>query len=102
MVREAAPARGKQTGRPRALSADQAALARRMRDAGEPVATIRKTLGVSRSVLYRLLSEETVKANLMRTLTADEVARGARARAGAHPGCRSRACSPILTQCHVA
>lgn len=56
-AREAAKARGKQTGRPRALSTDQAALARRMRDAGESVETIRATLGVGRSTLYRLLSE---------------------------------------------
>ncbi|MDN5749047.1 MAG: recombinase family protein [Pseudonocardia sp.] len=57
VAREAARARGRQTGRPRALSADQAALARRMRDAGESVETIRGTLKVGRSTLYRLLAE---------------------------------------------
>lgn len=56
-AREAARARGKQTGRPPALNADQAALARRMRDAGESVATIRETLKVGRSTLYRLLAD---------------------------------------------
>ena len=62
VAREAARARGRQTGRPRALNADQAALARRMRDAGESVATIRTTLGVGRSTLYRLLAETETSA----------------------------------------
>lgn len=62
VAREAARARGKQTGRPRALSTDQAALARRMRDAGESVETIRTALGVGRSTLYRLLSDDAVTA----------------------------------------
>lgn len=46
-------ARGKQTGRPHALTDDQVRIARRMRDAGESVSTICTTLGVSRSTLYR-------------------------------------------------
>jgi DNA invertase Pin-like site-specific DNA recombinase len=58
-AREAARARGRQTGRPHALDADQVALARRMRDAGESVATIRGVLKVGRSTLYRLLAEDT-------------------------------------------
>ena len=58
VARGAARARGQQVGRPHALSADQAALARRMRDAGESVQTIRTTLGVGRSTIYRLLAEE--------------------------------------------
>jgi DNA invertase Pin-like site-specific DNA recombinase len=58
-AREAARARGRQTGRPPALDADQAALARRMHDAGESVATIRAVLKVGRSTLYRVLAEDT-------------------------------------------
>lgn len=57
VAREAARARGKQTGRPRALGTTQVALARRMREAGESVPTICATLKVGRSTLYRLLSE---------------------------------------------
>src|SRR5262249_31926109 len=53
VAREPARARGKQTGRPRALSADQVRLARRVRGAGELVSTIGATLKVSRSTLYR-------------------------------------------------
>ncbi|WP_322937596.1 recombinase family protein [Nocardioides bizhenqiangii] len=52
-AREAARARGKQTGRPRVLDASAAALARRMRANGEPIAVIAKTLGVSRASVYR-------------------------------------------------
>ena len=44
-------------GRPRALSADQIALAERMRASGEPVPVIAETLGVSRATLYRTLAE---------------------------------------------
>src|SRR5258708_7614113 len=50
-ARAAAKARGKQTGRPRAMTVAQVALARRMRDAGESVPTICETLKVSRSTL---------------------------------------------------
>lgn len=49
-------ARGLPIGRPRALTADQIALAERMRAAGEPVPVIAETLGVSRATLYRVLS----------------------------------------------
>ncbi len=52
-AREAARARGRHTGRPRVLSNDRAALARRMREAGEHVSTIATTLGVSRASIYR-------------------------------------------------
>lgn len=58
VAREAAQARGKQTGRPRAMTADQVALAQRMRAAGESVPTICATLKVSRSTLYRVLAAE--------------------------------------------
>jgi DNA invertase Pin-like site-specific DNA recombinase len=57
VARQAARARGKQTGRPRALSADQVRLARRMREAGESVSTIRATLGVARSTVYRAFTD---------------------------------------------
>lgn len=56
-AREAAQARGKQTGRPRAMTAEQAAMARRMKASGESVRDICKTLKVSRSTLYRVLGE---------------------------------------------
>jgi DNA invertase Pin-like site-specific DNA recombinase len=57
VARQAARARGKQTGRPRALSADQVRLARRMREAGESVSTIRAALGVARSTVYRAFTD---------------------------------------------
>jgi len=57
-AREAARARGKQTGRPRALTPDQVRQARRLRDAGESIADIQATLGCARSTLYRALSDQ--------------------------------------------
>jgi DNA invertase Pin-like site-specific DNA recombinase len=56
-AREAARARGKQTGRPRALTPAQLRQARQLRQAGESIADIVKTLGVARSTLYRALAE---------------------------------------------
>jgi helix-turn-helix resolvase-like protein len=56
-AREAAQARGKATGRPRALTPAQLRQARQLRDAGESMADIVQTLGVARSTLYRALSE---------------------------------------------
>lgn len=53
-AREAARVRGRQTGRPRALTDEQAALARRMRDGGEPIAVIANTLRTSRATVYRV------------------------------------------------
>lgn len=50
--------RGLSIGRPRALTAEQIALAERMRASGEPVPMIAKTLGVSRATLYRTLAEK--------------------------------------------
>lgn len=47
---------GVKFGRPAKLNGDQAALARRMKESGETAATICKTLGVSRTTLYRYLS----------------------------------------------
>jgi DNA invertase Pin-like site-specific DNA recombinase len=49
---------GRKFGRPAKLSADQAALARRMKDNGETAATICKTLGIGRTTLYRYLAED--------------------------------------------
>jgi DNA invertase Pin-like site-specific DNA recombinase len=57
VARQAARARGKQTGRPRALSPDQVRTARRMREAEESVTTICATLEVARSMLYRALGD---------------------------------------------
>lgn len=57
VARRAARARGKQTGRPRALSADQVRLARRMRGASESVSTIRATLRATRSTVYRAFND---------------------------------------------
>lgn len=56
-AREARRARGQSVGRPKALAPDKAALARRMRDSGEPVPTIAATLGVSRATIYRAVAE---------------------------------------------
>lgn len=55
--RAARKARDLPIGRPRALTADQIALAERMRASGEPVPVIAETLGVSRATLYRTLAE---------------------------------------------
>jgi DNA invertase Pin-like site-specific DNA recombinase len=57
VARQAARARGKQTGRPRALTPDQVRIAQRMREAGESVLTICSTLRVARSTLYRALGD---------------------------------------------
>ena len=50
-------ARGLHIGRPRALRAEQIALAERMRASGEPVPTIAAALGVSRATAYRALTQ---------------------------------------------
>ncbi|TDZ41633.1 DNA-invertase hin [Mycobacteroides franklinii] len=55
--RAARKARDMPIGRPKALDADKAALAGRMRDSGEPVPTIAASVGVSRATLYRYLAE---------------------------------------------
>jgi DNA invertase Pin-like site-specific DNA recombinase len=56
-AREARRARGQSIGRPKALNPANAALARRMQAAGEPVATIAAALGVSRATVYRVLAD---------------------------------------------
>lgn len=58
-ARQAAAARGKQTGRPRVLSDEQVQLASRMNAAGESISTISSTLGVSRATVYRALERVT-------------------------------------------
>ena len=56
--RAARKARNITIGRPKALNADNAALARRMRGSGEPVPVIADAVGVSRATLYRYLAED--------------------------------------------
>lgn len=56
-ARESRRARGQHIGRPKSLDASKAALAQRMRDAGEPVPMIAETLGVSRATVYRAIAE---------------------------------------------
>lgn len=60
-AKAARKARGLDIGRPRKLSADQSALAERMRAGGEPVPVIAETLGVSRATVYRALAERESK-----------------------------------------
>ena len=55
--REARRARGQSIGRPKALDASKAKLARRMHASGEPATTIAAALGVSRATVYRILAE---------------------------------------------
>ncbi len=55
-AREAARIRGRQVGRPSALTAEQVAMTVRMRAAGESVGDIGRTFSVGRSTLYRLWS----------------------------------------------
>lgn len=54
-AKSARQARGLPIGRPKALDAEQIALAERMRSSGEPVPVIAQTFGVSRATLYRSL-----------------------------------------------
>jgi DNA invertase Pin-like site-specific DNA recombinase len=55
--RAARKARDMPIGRPKKLDAGKTALARRMRDSGEPVPLIADQLSVSRATLYRYLAE---------------------------------------------
>jgi DNA invertase Pin-like site-specific DNA recombinase len=57
-ARHARRARGQSIGRPKALTDEKAALARRMHASGESASTIAATLGVSRATVYRVLSEQ--------------------------------------------
>jgi len=59
---QAARARGRHGGRPRALSADQVAVVRAMHSSREhTVAAIAAVLGVSRATVYRQLDPETAR-----------------------------------------
>ncbi|WP_431236717.1 recombinase family protein [Mycolicibacterium aichiense] len=55
--RAARKARGLPTGRPKALTNQQAALVKRMREAGEPVPVIAEAVNASRATIYRVLKE---------------------------------------------
>jgi DNA invertase Pin-like site-specific DNA recombinase len=55
-ARAAAKARGKNTGRPPAMTAEQVEAARNLREAGTPVPMICSTLKVAKSTLYRVLA----------------------------------------------
>ncbi|MFJ4741094.1 recombinase family protein [Streptomyces sp. NPDC088775] len=62
---DTAAANGNHGGRPPAVDGDQLAIALRRRDAGEPVTSIARRLGVGRSTLYRTLAayDEAMAAN---------------------------------------
>ncbi len=53
----AARARGARIGRPKALTAEQAATARRLRASGESVSSIARVLGVSRRTIARIVAQ---------------------------------------------
>lgn len=55
-AREAARVRGRQVGRPKALTDETAGLAKQMRSADIPVPTIAKQLKVSPATVYRMLA----------------------------------------------
>ena len=61
-ARGARRARGQSIGRPKALTDEKAALARRMHDSGEPATTIAAALGVSRATVYRVISDDAAYA----------------------------------------
>ena len=70
-AREAARARGKQTGRPRVLSEPQAALAKKLRASGTSPTLIAKTLGCSRATIYRVTEEAEAWPEKSQTPSAD-------------------------------
>lgn len=57
VAREAAKARGKQTGRPAALTEDQVRQVRALKAGGETPGAIATTFGVGRATIYRALAE---------------------------------------------
>lgn len=59
-AREAAAERGRQTGRPRALSDDQARQLRALRAGGESIADLCRSFKISRATAYRVLDTEEV------------------------------------------
>lgn len=56
-AREAARARGRHTGRPRALDADQARQLRALHEGGESVTDLARSFRVSRATAYRALAD---------------------------------------------
>lgn len=56
-ARAAAAARGRQTGRPKALTDDQVRQMRALHEGGETVADLVRSFGVSRATVYRALGE---------------------------------------------
>lgn len=58
-ARAAAKARGKQTGRPKALTEDQQRQLRSLHAGGESVVALAKSYGISRPTVYRILEEAT-------------------------------------------
>jgi DNA invertase Pin-like site-specific DNA recombinase len=56
--RDARRARGQSVGRPRALSDEKVALARRMHASGESASVVAAALGVSRATVYRVLAHD--------------------------------------------
>jgi DNA invertase Pin-like site-specific DNA recombinase len=57
-ARDARRARGQSIGRPKALTDEKVALARRMHGSGESATTIATTPGVSRATVYRVISDD--------------------------------------------
>ncbi len=55
---EARKARGLHVGRPKALSSEKIALAKRLHATGQTAATTAEAVGVSRATVYRVLAEE--------------------------------------------
>jgi len=61
-AREAARARGRHTGRPPRLTGAQARQVRALRTAGESIADLVRSFGVSRATIYRALAQEALVA----------------------------------------
>lgn len=57
-ARDARRARGQSIGRPKELSDENVALARRMHASGESASTVAAALSVSRATVYRVLAEK--------------------------------------------
>lgn len=61
-AREAARARGRHVGRPKALTPEQERQIRALHETGETVPALMATFGVSRATVYRLLAEHKATA----------------------------------------
>lgn len=59
-ARDAARLRGRQVGRPKALTVDQERQIRALREGGEPVPALVRTFGASRATIYRVLAQDAV------------------------------------------